>query len=77
MSQIVDEIYMGDLEKALLQSKVDFEATKQAASPSAAVPVTLPKSSKPVPLSLEEFHALDEKKPSKDAVSTNEPKYAT
>ena len=77
MLQIVDEIYMGDLEKALLQSKVDFEATeskKQAATASAVPIITLPKSAKPVSLSLEEFHALDGKRPMQVAVSTPEPK---
>ena len=67
---------MGDLEKALLQSKVDFEATvskKQPATTSAAVSA-LPKGNKPVPLSLEEFHALDEKRPMQDASSAPESK---
>ena len=69
MLQIADQIYMGDLEKALLQSKVDYEATeskKQAATPN-PVTVVAPKTSKPVPISLEEFHALDEKKPRQEA----------
>ena len=76
MLQLVDEIYMGDLEKALLQSKVDYEATesKKQAATASAVPITLPKSAKPVSLSLEEFHALDEKRPMQVAVSTPEPK---
>ena len=63
---------MGDLEKALLQSKVDFEATKIKKQDGASIAVvsTLPKGSKPVSLSLEEFHALGEKKPMQDVVST-------
>ena len=67
---------MGDLEKALLQSKVDYEATesKKQAVTSSPVTVVAPKTSKPVPISLEEFHALDEKRPRKDAVFTPEQK---
>ena len=76
--QIMDELYMGDLQKALLQSKVDFEAAESdkqtdSVSPAAA---TAPKSNKPVSLSLEEFHALNEKKPVLDAPPLHEPRRA-
>ena len=68
---------MGDLEKALLQSKVDFEATKSKKQDGAAIAVvsTVSKSSKPVSLSLEEFHALGQKRPMQDADSAPDTRY--
>ena len=41
---------------------------------SSPVPVVAPKTSKPVAISLEEFHALDEKRPRQDVVFSPEHK---
>ncbi len=67
-AKVVDEIYRGDLERALLESKIEFEQGGKTAgdetgqSPSKTTTQPASTKQKPVALSLEQFHSLGTEK---------------